>query len=109
MSFLDSETLNTVYTLAGIVGPAVTATFILTRWRYERERHQNPLTDMARELRDYITCIEQMRQNYLIRLRDSTSDEDRIFFRRLIKELDDNLVRNQQQLQGVIDRITRGR
>jgi hypothetical protein len=109
LSFLDPETLDTLYTVAGIVGSAVVVTVFIMRRLYERQRNQEPLDDIARELADYIRCIEQMRQEYLGRFAESISEQDRDFFRRLIAELDDNLDRYQRQLLGIIEQITRGR
>lgn len=109
MSLLDPQTVDTLYKIGGLVGSVVVATVFIMRELYERERHQDPLMDMAREIRDYIICIQKMREQYLIRLRDSTSEDDSIFFRRTTEELDENLDSNRRLLLDAIDRITRGR
>jgi hypothetical protein len=89
---------------------AVTVTAFLMRWRYGRKRHQETLNDMAREITDYIQCIEEMNQHYSSKfMADSTSEQDKIFYKRLIMELDDNLDKQQHQLRVIIDRITKER
>jgi hypothetical protein len=108
LSFLDPQTLDTLYKVVGIGAILVTAAVVLTRWRYERERRHDSLNDVAQEIAAYIQCLREMKEDYTSEyMEESTSEDDNAFYKRMIGELDRNFDRNQRQLNRFMERITR--
>jgi hypothetical protein len=97
------------------VSGAVTITIFVMKRLYKQEMHQTTnlnqaLNDAARQLIEYMNCVKEMKEHYTAKfMAESTSEQDKLFYKRLIIELDDNLEKYQRQLNGFIDRITKKR
>jgi uncharacterized membrane-anchored protein YhcB (DUF1043 family) len=125
LTTLDTDTLGLIVQIIIPVGTvAVLVTIFLMKLRHrqemnhlklqlEQQKQQQPtqrdlLNDMAREINDYIKCIETMKSSYTDKfMSDDTTKEDKEFYKRLISELDENLRRQRNQLTDFIDRISK--
>jgi spore coat polysaccharide biosynthesis protein SpsF (cytidylyltransferase family) len=117
--FTEIEVINLLVTIIvpSVSGAVIITVFVMKELHKVQRRHQQAETvefptvnDIRRDFAAYIRCIEGMRQHYQRRLRaTTTSDKDREFFGRLIDELEDNLTRYQNELNNLIELISKRR
>jgi site-specific DNA-adenine methylase len=109
---IDVNTANLFVTiLAAAIPGSVAVTFFLTRWMYTERRRQSTdrdiLNDIARELIDSIKCIKRMKEEFSDEVNaDSTSPQDKDFYKRLIAELDKKLKKYNDELIITNERMT---
>ena len=110
IDIITNPTYQAIITSAGAIGGSILIGIPIGKFLERQRQQQSSENDIVQNmLRDYIACIEGMRQHYIRKHLRATTIQDKQFFRRLLEELDDNLDSNQRQLLDIIERTRRGR